>query len=36
VAFRFPDWIDWAGTGMVLLFVILAALVWIWWSNGDQ
>jgi hypothetical protein len=35
VALRFPDWVDWTGIGLVLLVIILAALLWIWWNNRD-
>jgi hypothetical protein len=34
VAFRFPDWVDWIGI-FVLLLIIFAALLWIWWQ-GDH
>jgi hypothetical protein len=34
VAFGFPDWVDWTGMGFMLLLLILAALVWMWWHNG--
>jgi hypothetical protein len=36
VAFRFPDWVDWTGIGLMLLLIILAALLWMWWNNGDR
>ena len=36
MAFIFPDWIDLAGIGFLLLLIILAALLWMWWSNGDS
>jgi hypothetical protein len=36
VAFRFTDWVDWAGIGLVLLLIIFSALLWIWWNNGNR
>jgi hypothetical protein len=36
VAIRFPDWIDWTGIALVLLVMIFAALLWIWWNRDDR
>jgi hypothetical protein len=35
VGFHVPDWVDWTGIGSVLLLILMAALVWIWWNRGD-
>jgi hypothetical protein len=31
-----PDWVDWTGIGLMLLLILLAALLWIWWNNGNR
>jgi hypothetical protein len=36
VAFRISDWVDWIGIAVVLLLIMLAALLWIWWDNSDR
>jgi hypothetical protein len=29
-------WVDWTGIGLVLLLIMLAALLWIWWYEADR
>jgi hypothetical protein len=36
VAFRISDWVDWTGIGLVLLLIMLAALLRIWWYEADR